>query len=58
MITERSRKYDRYHHHHPSFFSLFRTTTIRSQSLESVYDHNRRKRGKIKSLISLFKIYD
>jgi len=53
MMYERSRKFDRYH---PSFFSLFRTTTIRSQSFESVYEHNRRKRGKIKHLISLFKI--
>jgi len=52
MIKERSQKLDRYH---SSFFSLFRTTA-RSKSLESVYDHNRRKRGKIKSLISLLEI--
>jgi hypothetical protein len=52
MIKERSQKLDRYH---SSFFFLFRTTA-RSKSLESVYDHNRRKRGKIKSLISLLEI--
>jgi hypothetical protein len=45
MFNERSRKFDRYH---PSIFSLFRTATIRSKSLETVYDQNRRKGGKIK----------
>jgi hypothetical protein len=46
MIKERSQKSDRYH---SSFFSLFRTTTtLRSQSFDSVYDHNRGKRGKRK----------
>jgi hypothetical protein len=44
MMNERSRKSDRFH---PSFFSLFRTTTTRSQSFENVYDHIHRKRGKI-----------
>jgi hypothetical protein len=47
MLNERSRKSDRYH---PSILSLFRSVTIRSKSLESVYDHNRRKRGNIKVL--------
>jgi hypothetical protein len=47
MMNERSKKSDRYH---PSFFSLFRPTAMRSKSLESVYDRNRRKRGKRKVL--------
>ncbi len=46
MINERSRKPDRYH---PIFFSLFRTVTTRSKSLENLYDRNRRKEGKIKN---------
>jgi len=45
MINERSRKSDRYH---PAVFFLFRTSTIRSKSLENLYDRNRRKRGKTK----------
>ena len=44
MINDRSRKPDRYH---PILFSLFRTVTIRSKSLENIYDRNRRKEGKI-----------
>jgi hypothetical protein len=43
MINERLRKPDRYH---PIFFSLFRTVTTRSKSLENLHDRNRRKEGK------------
>ncbi|CAF1329061.1 unnamed protein product [Rotaria sordida] len=42
MINERSRKFDRYH---LTFFSLFRTGTIRSKSLDNLYNGNRRKEG-------------
>ncbi len=44
MINERSRKSDR---HHSNIFTLFRSTAIRSKSLESVYDSQRHKIGKI-----------
>jgi hypothetical protein len=46
MINEHSQRSDRYH---PIFFSLFRNVTIRSKSLEILYDRNRRKKGKIKT---------
>ncbi|CAF4422339.1 unnamed protein product, partial [Rotaria sp. Silwood2] len=42
MINERSRKTDRYH---PTFFSRFRAVTMRSKSLDNLYDGNRRKEG-------------
>jgi hypothetical protein len=45
MNNERIRKPDRYY---PIFFSLFRTVTIRSKSLEDLDDRNRRKEGKTK----------
>ncbi|CAF1048160.1 unnamed protein product [Rotaria sp. Silwood1] len=42
-MNERSRKSDRYH---TTFFSLFRAvTTMRSKSLDNLYDGNRRKEG-------------
>ncbi|CAF1175821.1 unnamed protein product [Adineta steineri] len=44
MINERSRKIDR---HQPIIFSLFRTTTIRSKSLDSMSDRNHHEKGKI-----------
>lgn len=43
MFNERtSRKSDRYH---SNIFSLFRSATFRSKSLEVVYDRNRRQQG-------------
>lgn len=61
-ITERSRKPDRYQ---PIFFSFFRTRTIRSKSLENLFDrqtplsqqqqqqHQQRKEGKLNKRIVL-----
>ncbi|CAF1144869.1 unnamed protein product, partial [Rotaria sordida] len=42
--NERSRKYDRYH---SNIFSMIRTATIRSKSLETNYDHHHRRQGNI-----------
>lgn len=40
MHYERSRRVDRYY---PSFLSFLRTTVLRSQSVETIYDHRQRK---------------
>ena len=45
MVDEFTRKSNR---PYPPFLSFFRTVTIRSKSLDNLYDHNQRKEGKTK----------
>ena len=50
MHYERLRRVDRYY---PNFLSFLRTSVLRSQSVETIYDHRQRK-GKTGGLFFFF----